>query len=181
MNDISRDYFNWLCKLIDYRGKVRIYKKTLALLHKQDFSYTMPKDGNRFEDSIDLRYRYGYEHKIAYADIADSLDNRPCSVFEMMVALAVRCEDHIMTDPDRGDRQSKWFWVMFDNLGLKPMTNSKFDECYADILEIVDRMLYREYDADGTGGLFRTSNPNKDMRKEEIWYQMMEYLRNELE
>jgi hypothetical protein len=42
-------------------------------------------------------------------------------------------------------------------------------------------MLYREYDADGTGGLFRTSNPNKDMRKEEIWYQMMEYLRNELE
>jgi hypothetical protein len=61
------------------------------------------------------------------------------------------------------------------------MTNAKFDECYADILEIIDRMLYREYDADGTGGLFRTSNPNKDMRREEIWYQMMEYLRNELE
>lgn len=181
MNDISRDYFNWLCKLIDYNGKVRIYKKTLALLHEQDFTYTIPKDGNRFEDGIDLRYRYGYEHKIPYADVTDSLDNRPCSVFEMMVALAVRCEDHIMTDPDRGDRQSKWFWAMFDNLGLKPMTNSKFDKHYSDILEIIDRMLYREYDADGTGGLFRTSNPNKDMRREEIWYQMMEYLRNELE
>ena len=37
MNDISKDYFNWLCKLIDYRGKVKIYKKTLALLHEQDY------------------------------------------------------------------------------------------------------------------------------------------------
>jgi len=180
MNDISKDYFDWLCKLIDYGGKVRIYKKTLALLHEQDFVYILSKDGNRFEDGIDLRYRYGYEHKISYNEIADRLDNRACSVLEMMVALAVRCEEHIMSDPERGDRQSKWFWVMFDNLGLKPMTNAKFDDNYAYILEIIDRMLYREYDVDGTGGLFRTSNPNKDMREEEIWYQMMEYL-NELE
>lgn len=181
MNDISKDYFNWLCKLIDYRGKVKIYKKTLALLHEQDFVYILPKDGNRYEDGIELRYRYGYEHHISYDDVQDDLDTKPCSVFEMMVALAVRCEDHIMYDPDRGDRQSKWFWVMFDNLGLRPMTNSKFKECYPEILEIIDRLNYREYEPDGEGGLFTTSDPTKNMLEEEIWYQMMEYLKNELE
>jgi len=180
MNDISKDYFNWLCKLIDYRGKVKIYKKTLALLHEQDFVYILPKDGNRFEDGVDLRYRFGSEEGIDSRDIADSLDNRACSVFEMMVALAVRMEDHIMYDPDKGDRQSKWFWVMFENLGLKPMTNSKFDEHYSDILEIIDRLNYREYDPDGTGGLFITHDPTKNMLEEEIWYQMQQYL-NELE
>lgn len=181
MNDISKDYFKWLCKLIDYRGKVKIYKKTLALLHEQDFIYILPKDGNRYEDGIELRYRYGYEHHISYDDVQDNLDTKPCSVFEMMVALAVRCEDHIMYDPDRGDRQSKWFWVMFDNLGLRPMTNSKFEECYPEILEIIDRLNYREYEPDGEGGLFTTSDPTKNMLEEEIWYQMMEYLKNELE
>lgn len=180
MNDISKDYFNWLCKLIDHGGKVKIYKKTLALLHEQDFIYILPKDGNRFEDGIELRYRYGSEHGISYQEIADRLDRRACSVFEMMVALAVRMEDHIMYDPDKGDRQSKWFWVMFENLGLKPMTNSKFDEHYSDILEIIDRLNYREYEPDGTGGLFITHDPTKNMLDEEIWYQMQQYL-NELE
>lgn len=180
MNDISKDYFNWLCKLIDHEGKVRVYKKTLSLLHEQDFVYILPKDGNRYEDGIDLRYRYGYEHHLRDSEVADKLDNRACSVFEMMVALAVRCEDHIMTDPDRGDRQSKWFWVMFDNLGLTPMTNSKYEEYYTDILEIIDRLNYREYEPDGTGGLFVTHDPTKNMLEEEIWYQMMQYL-NEVE
>ena len=180
MNDISKDYFKWLCKLIDHGGKVKVYKKTLALLYEQDFIFVIPKDGNRSEDGIELRYRYGRENNVDSYTIEDLLDNRPCSVFEMMVALAVRMEDHIMYDPDKGDRQSKWFWVMFYNLGLKPMTNSKFDEHYADIIEIIDRLNYREYEPDGTGGLFVTHDPTKNMLEEEIWYQMQQYL-NELE
>jgi hypothetical protein len=174
MTDISKGYFDWLCEVIDYGGKTKFYKRTLKLLHHIDFSYTIPKDANRFEDGIDLRYRYGYEHHIDYPEIADILDSKPCSVLEMMVALAVRCEEHIMYDAEKGDRQSKWFWKMFDNLGLKEMTNSNFDEDY--ILDSVERFLRRDYDADGTGGLFTTSDPTKDMRTEEIWYQLMWYL-----
>ena len=41
MNDISKDYFDWLCKLIDYGGKTKIYKKTLILLHEQEFVYIL--------------------------------------------------------------------------------------------------------------------------------------------
>lgn len=174
MTDISKGYFDWLCEVIDYGGKTKFYKRTLKLLHHIDFSYTIPKDANRFEDGIDLRYRYGYEHHIDYPEIANILDSKPCSVLEMMVALAVRCEEHIMYDAEKGDRQSKWFWKMFDNLGLKEMTNSNFDEDY--ILDSVERFLRRDYDADGTGGLFTTSDPTKDMRTEEIWYQLMWYL-----
>lgn len=181
MSDISKDYFDWLCGLIDYKGKVRSYKKVLALLYDQDFIYTIDKDANRYEDGIDLRYQFGDEKHVRASEIADILDNRPCSVLEMMVALAVRCEDHIMCDPDLGARQSKWFWVMFDNLGLKEMTNGKVAANNGYILDIIDRFLYREYEKDGTGGLFRTSNPDKDMREEEIWYQMMEYLKSNRE
>ena len=182
MSDISKDYFDWLCGLIDYGGKVRSYKKALALLYDQDLFIRLQKDANRYEDGIDLRYQYGYEKHVRVTMILrDDLDTKPCSVFEMMVALAVRCEDHIMSDPDRGERQSKWFWVMFDNLGLRPMTNCKFEEYYPYILEIIDRLNYREYEPDGEGGLFTTSDPTKNMLEEEIWYQMMEYLKNELE
>lgn len=177
MNDISKDYFNWLCKLIDHEGRVRVYKKTLALLNDRDFIFTIPKDGNRYEDGIDLRYRYGDENGIPESAISVKLDNKACSVFEMMVALAVRMEDHIMYDPDKGNQQSHWFWVMFDNLGLQPMTNSKFEEHRGDIYDIVDRLNYREYEPDGTGGLFVTTDPTKNMLEEEIWYQMMEYLK----
>lgn len=35
--------------------------KLLRHLHNIDFQYMLPMDGNRAEDGIDLRYRFGYE------------------------------------------------------------------------------------------------------------------------
>ena len=42
--------------------------------------------------------------------ISAYLDNKTCSVLEMMIALAIRCEEHIMDDPDVGNRTGQWFW-----------------------------------------------------------------------
>ena len=39
----------------------------------------------------------------------------------MMIALAIRCEEHIMDDPDAGDRTGQWFWSMLVSLGLGSM------------------------------------------------------------
>lgn len=50
--------------------------------------------------------------------IASYLDNRPCSVLEMIIALAIRLEEHIMDDPDIGNRTGQWFWDMIVSLGL---------------------------------------------------------------
>ena len=177
-DELINDYYNWICGIVcETKAKQCNFSKLLSYLHSVQFDYIIGRDGNRAEDGMDLRYRFGYENKINQVAIADILDDRPCSVLEMMVALAVRMEDHIMYDPDKGNQQSHWFWVMFDNLGLQPMTNSRFEEHRADIYDIVDRLNYREYEPDGTGGLFVTTDPTKNMLEEEIWYQMMEYLK----
>lgn len=37
---------------------------------------------------------------------------------EMIIALAIRLEEHIMDDPDIGNRTGQWFWDMIVSLGL---------------------------------------------------------------
>lgn len=174
MNDISNEYFEWVCDLVYSKpsSKYVSYDKLLAYLHSKIFRYSLPMDSNREADGIDLRYRFAYFH--GYEDIPEQLENRPCSVLEMMVALAVRCEESIMDDPDIGDRTGQWFWEMIVNLDLGAMTDARFDEDYVD--EVIERFLDREYEPDGRGGLFRIRNCKEDLRDVEIWYQLCWYL-----
>lgn len=174
--EIQRDYFEWLCSIVrDSKPSSRLsYKKLLSYLFDTEFIYVMPMDGNRYADGIDLRYRYGREHNIGDPIIASCLDTSPCSVFEMMVALSFRCEEHIMFNPSSGFQSGRWFWMMIKNLGLDSMSDSKFNIDYVN--SVVWRFLDRKYDPDGTGGLIRIPNSKDDMRTIEIWYQMMRYL-----
>ena len=144
-------------------------------LSKTDFYYTIPMDGNREADGIDLRYRFGYENSYDESMIAAYLDDRPCSVLEMMIALAIRCEENIMDDPDIGDRTGQWFWSMIENLGLSDMDDAEYDELY--VHRIVKRFLDRGYKKNGEGGLFTIHHSaGRDLRNVEIWYQMCWYL-----
>ena len=101
-------------------------------MHSVEFVYIIGMDGNRAEDGIDLRYRFGYERKHEGPMVATYLDDRPCSILEMMTALANRCEEHIMDDQDIGDRTGQWFWSMISNLGLGSMTDINFNRDYVD-------------------------------------------------
>lgn len=95
------------------------------------------------------------------------LDNRPCSVLEMLIALAFRCEEHIMTDPDIGNRMGQWFWNMIVSLGLGSMSDSRFDAAYTD--DVISRFMNRKYKRNGEGGLFTVERCKYDMRTVEIW------------
>lgn len=173
---VVNDYFEWLYdKVCKNRFPERItYRKLLMALHDIDFRYSIRKDGNREEDGFNLRYRFA--NKYYYEDVADTLIflDRPCSVLEMMVALAVRAEEDIMDDPSIGDRTGQWFWGMIVNLGLGGMSDDRFDRRIVDIS--IDRMLDREYEPNGKGGLFTVKHRNEDMRDVEIWYQLNWYL-----
>lgn len=92
----------------------------------------------------------------------------------MMIALAIRCEEHIMDDPDIGNRTGQWFWNMIVNLGLGSMNDSKFDRDYVE--DIVQKFLDRKYSRNGDGGLFTVNRSRYDLRSVEIWYQMCWYL-----
>lgn len=178
-DDINNEYFEWLCKLIgeDRHAEQISFKKLLMSLHGTPFRYIITKDKNRAEDGLDLRWqfiqeRYSdsyYNQELLVTDI-----NGPCSVFEMMVALARRCENTIMDDPVYGDRTGQWFWGMITTLGLGSMIDFNFDRLKVET--IIERFLNREYEPNGRGGLFLVRNCDRDVRELEIWHQLCWYL-----
>lgn len=172
-DEIANRYFEWIYELVcrNRYAKQISFRKLLMYLHSTEFTYFVPNDDNRAEDGIDLRDRFilsnGYEDGCNYLD-------GPCSILEMMVALAIRCEESIMDDPGFGDRTNQWFWGMIVSLGLGSMTDDRFDKGY--VADAVERFLNREYAPNGKGGLFTIRNCTRDLRTIEIWYQMCWYL-----
>ena len=165
--EIKRRYFDWMCSLVS--GK--LYQKLLALLYETPFVWLHPMDENRASDGINLRYIFGKECGYPHAKIAATLDCEDCSVLEMMLALALRCEESIMDNPEFGNRTKEWFWDMVRCLGLDGMTDATFESAAAK--QIIRRFLDRKYAANGKGGLFILKHPRRDLRNVEIWYQAM--------
>ena len=177
-DNVINAYFDCLCSFVLDRKKEHNgmkYTKLLSYLHSRDFNYILEMDSNRAEDGVDLRYRFGREMNYDNRIITAYLDDRSCSVLEMMVALVVRCEDHIMTNPEIGDRTSEWFWGMVENMGLERMSDGYFFEERAE--STIDRLIDRDYGINGEGGLFTIENTGRDIRTIDIWYQMCWYLR----
>ena len=172
-DEIINEYFEWLCGLVcNYRHSNHIsYDKLLMRLHDTEFIYLIPMDEDRARDGANLRWRFSWEHGM---DAVPKCLDGPCSVFEMMVALSVYCEENIMDDPNIGNRTGQWFWGMVVNLGLGSMTDSHFDRKRVD--DTIDRFLHREYERTGRGGLFRVNNCDRDMRDLDIWHQLCRYL-----
>lgn len=172
-DSVNNGYFEWLCDLINVKrfSKQVTYRKLLMHLHNIEFTWFVPHDDNRADDGIQLRRNYALDQNdITLSDYIHG----PCSVLEMMVALANRCEVTIMDDTQMGNRTGQWFWGMIHNLGLTPMKDSNFDREFVD--DVIGRFLNREYDADGRGGLFTVRNCPHDLRTVEIWCQLSWYL-----
>ena len=181
MLSIDREYFNWMYKLVcgTKRYNALSYSKLLHALHNTEFIFVIDKDENRALDGVDLRYQFGYECGYSDEVIAECLDVSPCSVLEMMIALSLNGEQHIMDDPKYGNRTGQWFWNMIVSLGLSNMDDRNFDSLY--FKEVMQRFLNRGYERNGRGGLFTIHDPSLDMRSAEIWYQFMWYLNEFLE
>lgn len=166
---MNEEYFDKLCDFV-CRGRYEnknSFRKTLRRLHDIEFRFIIHNDKNRALDGIDLRTRF-------MGDDVRYLDDRPCSVLEMMIALAIRCEENIMDNTELGDRTGQWFWGMVVNLGLGSITDDKYDEEYVDF--VIERFLDRDYEPDGEGGLFHIRRCRQDVRNVEIWYQLCWYL-----
>lgn len=173
-------YFFWLCEkihLVENDKPVEdFYTRFWVLLkhlHKKEYYGTVPNDDNRGSDGKRLRERFGDLTNYEPYDILDG----PCTMLEMLVALAERCEN-MMADPDKGDQTAKWFWEFLENAGLMKYTDEVFIETgdISAINDVLERILAREYDEDGKGGFFPLDYPGKNQRKVEIWYQMGAYL-----
>lgn len=169
---IKSDYFEWMYGLVcgDRFPTSLGYRQLLTFLHDVEFTYFVPHDENRAVEGVALRYHYCLIHECE--DMEIYLDG-PCSVLEMMIALAIHCEK-IVDDPTVGDRTAQWFWNMVTNMGLGSMNDTNFNEWLAN--DVVTRFLERDYEPDGRGGLFRVKGWYRDMRTAEIWHQLMAYI-----
>lgn len=170
---IENEYFEWMFNIVSGKrySKQISYRKLLMHMHSTEFIFSILRDENRANDGIDLRRRFALLQDCE--DIIDYLDG-PCSVLEMILALAIRMEENIMDDPEIGDRTGQWFWGMIVNLGLGSMSDTRYDKSFVD--DILYRFLDRDYEPNGKGGLFTVKHSHQDMRNVEIWYQMNWYL-----
>lgn len=175
MDKLEIEYFNWLCDKIFYNITEIEHYKLVNHLYNFTFIPSIEMDNNREDDGKQLRYRFGRECEIPSSVILRSLDTEDtCSILELMVALALRCEETIMTDSEFGDRTELWFWNMINSLGLSDMNDRSYDEKHVDM--VLDSFNDRRYNRNGEGGLFTIPKIREDLRNVEIWYQMCWYL-----
>lgn len=164
-------YFAWLYAQVadaKTRDPAKSHYLLCEQLYKTPFRYSILNDENRAEDGIDLREEY-----------CDSTGDRvgpdwfslECSIFELFIGLARRAAFQTNGRPD------VWFWIMLQNLELSKYTDDIYHDMINDaVIESLDRFLDREYDVNGTGGLFPLKNPERDQRDVELWYQLSAYL-----
>lgn len=178
--DIKEQYFWYLLGVVDqvrpFAHESITFHKLCRKLHSIPFEYTLMMDENRACDGIGMRYRFtlfgGYydNEKLEVYDILAG----PCSFLEMLVGLALRIEENIMTNPYYGDRTDQWFYHMLLSLRLHHMINARFDEDFVD--ECIEKFNNREFDPEGRGSLFWIKRSNRDLNDVEIWIQAMQYL-----
>lgn len=173
-DDIQKAYFLWLCGLVgNNKDTLYQYNQFLWTLYTKDFEYTIQSDRNRAEDGKKLRDRFVAETASEELEVL----NGPCSILEMLIALALHMDYQLSESVGIPDAE-KWFWIMIRNLKL-----TVFKESDANLpkkmdfnVRHLDIMLDRKYDPDGQGGLFPLKKAKTDQRETEIWYQMMYWI-----
>lgn len=168
----EEQYFDWLCDSIDADDD---HGKLLRYLYLREFTWTVPMDANRAGDGIWLRREYAEEVGLDVADILNV--GKPCSMLEMFVALAKRCEDYLAYDWEIGDRTGHWFWLWMYNMGLEDLTDELDREEIEEIAEdAISIFLARKYENGGFGCPFFMDGVSKKdfecVKKMEIWDQV---------
>lgn len=167
------EYYQQLISIIDSpEYNIQNYNRLFNLLYSTRFRWSVKNDANRAADGISLRNRIAKD-----PHLADTLG--PCRVLEMLIALAIRCEDDIMQEKSQGDRTAIWFWTMIENLDLAMMTDPYFNVEY--VKSIVSRFLDRRFSRNGYGSIFFANNRKEDFRSVEFWDQMCWFLAEQYE
>lgn len=171
-------YYDWLVGIVWDRNELGgpRYNRLFTFLFNSTFVPTFEMDNSRVNDAIDLRYRFANECGFSYAAVASDLNGVDgcCNMLELMLALAIRMEEHIMADEAFGNRTGQWFWQMVISLDFGNVEDGYFDERLAE--DIIVHFNNHEYSPDGKGSLFTVPNCPFDMRKLDIWYQMQHYI-----
>lgn len=166
MEPIENLYFNWLCAKVK-SAKDRNYDDLLRILYSTEFLWVIRGDENREADGLELREDFMIESEVEYEpDWYDS----PCSVLEMLVALAKRASYQT------GMSKRDWFQIFLANLQLDEFRRVISNNDREEVDSIISALIFRTYNNRGEGGLFPLRSPERDQRKLELWYQCCDYI-----
>ena len=156
---ISVDYLNWLYDQFgDFGYPIHIFK----MLSEIEFRWQMELDSNRASAGLILREQFALEQGVYQDDVADG----PCSVLEMMCALAEDMYSQCSQESPRA-----FMDMMLYNL----MVETNID--YNELPNQVNIWMNRDYKPNGYGSIFYIPKSlTVDMRKLDIWGQMTVYL-----
>lgn len=179
---IKNAYFRWLCNLVkdSKPDPSETYTYLLGGLYNHEFYGLVGNDEDRGDHGVMLRWLWfdSVKSKGLYnEDVVDAVLDGPCRFLEMLIALCIKAEDMSAGFVD-DDSLGYWFWKIIDNLDLAYLNDDRYIECSGSLKvdETVERILNRDYDSDGSGGMFPLKKPENDQRKIEIWYQLSAYL-----
>lgn len=143
------------------------------LLLRREFVWVNPMDRNRAIDGLELRADYLKRH--SEKELGMYMDD-PCTVLEMLIALSIRIEFDLMSEPGE-EAPMRWFNLMINNLDLNKFSDDRlYSGWKAEADFILDRWMKKNYYSCGEGSAFPLEKYKKDQRKMEIWSQMCEYL-----
>lgn len=166
--DPNREYLLWLRSLVDDGRDSSSFERFFIIAWSIPFVPGVAHDENRAADGIALRYQFEEETLIRLPPMTASAE---CTMIEFFIAVAMRA-NHIVYDWDEPNRVPKLFWEFMDNLGI---TNPSLSD--SEIRRILERLIMREYEPDGTdGGMFPLKNPRINQQEVEIWSQLNAYL-----
>lgn len=171
MEEMWAEYLECLiarCGLAKYKK----YHKIFECLHEMEYTYVLDRDKNRESDGLGLRKDFINDRHVKFYD---EFINRRCSVMEMMVALAIRVDSHILCDPMSGEETPyKFFMEMIENLRLNQFSGSRFDDHGIHIY--INKWLNRDFCKNGDGSPFPVIHDKRDQRELEIWDQVNSYI-----
>lgn len=175
MEPLDERYFVWLYSLVadpTIEDRDLTYWDLLKHLYERQFVWFVSRDDNRMEDGKQLRLEFLQGEGLRPKEVDHNWVDLGCSVLELMIALSARLQHEI--DPD--SNLAYWFWeVLMKNIGLRRYTDGEgFESC--DVDEALNRVIFRQYEPDGTGGFFPLQHPQQDQRGLELWHQMNAYV-----
>lgn len=169
---LDERYLSWLygqIVTVKTRARVRNHRKLFKQMHETIFVAIVPYDENRVADARDLRYEFLAEAEDEQGDL--DWMRSPCSMLELFMILSRQLAFE-MDDP-----VVPWFWHLIETLDLEQFNDREYDDHAQEaIARTLDRVIWRQYEPNGHGGLFPLRNPERDQRKVELWYQLNAYL-----
>lgn len=169
---LDERYLTWIHRQLEpdtQRNPARSHWLLLKQLNAKEFTWFIANDDNRLYDGLDIRQEFIDAEE--GGDVDGIWLSEACSFLEMLVALCHRISFETEQEVDY------WFWQILDNLKLRKFVDGVMDEQSAQIVDdILDDVIQRNIEPNGERGMFPLKHAVRDQRQVEIWYQMSQYI-----